>query len=312
MQKIQNISMIGMGALGVLYGNFFTEALGCDRLSFIADKERIAKYQKQGVYCNGKKCSFIFSDSDTPARPADLLIFAVKATSLSDAIQSAKKYVGKDTIILSLLNGITSEEVIGHTLGMEHMLYSVAQGMDAVKLGNRLTYSQLGQIYIGIPQDEPGKAPMLQAVLHLFDKVHLPYTQEADIRHRLWSKWMLNVGVNQAVMVSKGTYRTVQQEGQPREIMKAAMREVIALAEKENVNVTEEDLLAYVALVDSMNPDGMPSMRQDGVAGRHSEVELFSGTVIKKAKIYGVSVPVNTELYEQINKLEAEISASHA
>lgn len=46
-----------------------------------------------------------------------------------------RNQVGKDTVILSVLNGITSEAVIGNILGMEHMLYCVAQGMDAVKMG---------------------------------------------------------------------------------------------------------------------------------------------------------------------------------
>lgn len=306
MAGIQNISMIGLGALGVLYGDFFARALGREAVSFIADQKRIEKYQEQGIYCNGRKCDFQLIDENEKGEPAELFIFAVKATALSDAISASKNLIGPDTIILSILNGITSEEIIGNAFGQQHMLYCVAQGMDAVKLGNQLTYSHIGRLCIGIPEDEPEKLPMLQDVIDLFEKIKLPYTQEADIKHRLWSKWMLNVGVNQVVMVSEGTYRTIQQEGGPREIMKAAMREVIALAEKEQVCVTEEDLNSYVALMDTLNPDGMPSMRQDGIAKRPSEVELFSGAVIREAEKYGLEVPVNKELYDRIKKLEAE------
>lgn len=304
MTKIRTVSMIGMGALGVLYGNFFRKALGQDAVSFIADKERIAKYREQGVYCNGELCDFRFIESSASAEPSDLLIFAVKATSLSDAIDTAKNHVGSNTIILSLLNGITSEEIIADAFGRSHLLYCVAQGMDAVKLGNRLTYSHMGQLCIGITENEPEKLPMLQAAIDLFDTIHLPYTRESDIRHRLWSKWMLNVGVNQVVMVNQGTYKTIQQDGKPRETMKAAMREVIALAQKERVRITEDDLNDYVALVDTLNPDGMPSMRQDGVAGRYSEVELFAGTVIKMAEKHRLDVPVNKALYRAVKELE--------
>ena len=87
-------------------------------------------------------------------------------------------------------------------------------------------------------------------------------------------------------------------------MMKSALREVIKIAEKENVSVTEEDLKNYVALVDTLDPDGMPSMRQDGLTHRYSEVELFAGTVVKKAEKYNLEVPVNRELYEKVKKLE--------
>lgn len=302
--NIEHISIVGMGALGILYGDFFVKALGKEAVSFIADKERIYKYKNTDIFCNDKKCDFKIVDSNDSNEKADLLIFAVKSTALLDAINTAKNNVGKNTIILSVLNGITSEEIIGKAFGKEHMLYCVAQGMDAVKLENKLTYSHMGQLCIGIPDDEKEKLPMLETVINLFDKISLPFTKEDDIKHRLYSKWMLNVGVNQVVMVNEGNYGTVQIQGKPRDMMKEAMREVIKIAEKENVSVTVEDLENYVALIDTLAPEGMPSMRQDGLTHRSSEVELFAGTVIKKAEKYKLEVPVNKELYNRIKAME--------
>lgn len=302
--NIEHISIVGMGALGILYGDFFVKALGKEAVSFIADKERIYKYKNTDIFCNDKKCDFKIVDSNDSNEKADLLIFAVKSTALLDAINTAKNNVGKNTIILSVLNGITSEEIIGKAFGKEHMLYCVAQGMDAVKLENKLTYSHMGQLCIGIPDDEKEKLPMLETVINLFDKISLPFTKEDDIKHRLYSKWMLNVGVNQVVMVNEGNYGTVQIQGKPRDMMKEAMREVIKIAEKENVSVTVEDLENYVALIDTLAPEGMPSMRQDGLTHRSSEVELFAGTVIKKAEKYKLEVPINKELYNRIKAME--------
>ena len=50
----------------------------------------------------------------------------------------------------------------------------------------------------------------------------------------------------------------------------------------------------------------MPSMRQDGMARRPSEVELFAGTVIAMAEKHHLAVPVNRFLYQKIKKMEAE------
>ena len=117
---------------------------------------------------------------------------------------------------------------------------------------------------------------------------------------------MVNVGVNQVVMIYEGTYATVQQPGEARELMKAAMREVMMLAEKENVKITEKDMDEYLNLIDNMNPNGMPSMRQDGLAHRKSEVELFSGTVLALAKKHGISAPVNQKIYETVRLMESK------
>lgn len=304
--EIKKISIVGMGALGILFGDFFAQKLGKEAIEFVAESERIEKYKKHGVICNDRKCDFNVVDADKKGNVADLLIFAVKATALEDAINTARNKVGENTIIISLLNGISSEEIIGKEFGIEKLIYCVAQGMDAVKIKNRLSYSHIGQLCIGIMEGEEYKSNKLDALIKLFEKTGLPYTLESDIRHRMWCKFMLNVGVNQTVMIYEGTYGTVHQPGEAREMMKNAMREVIMLAEKEKVNVTEKDLEEYVKLIDTLNPNGMPSMRQDGLARRRSEVELFSGTVLKLAEKYGIQVPVNREMYDRILRMESE------
>ena len=307
MDRINRVSIVGMGAMGILYGDFFANALGREQVTFLADSDRARRYRNTPVYCTGRKMDFRIQDGAVPDSqgPAQLLLFAVKATALGDAISVAGNQVGKDTVILSVLNGITSEAVIGEALGMDHVLYCVSQGMDAVKLGNELTYSHMGQICIGIPEDQAYKEPMLLAVTDLFDETGFPYTREPDIIRRLWCKWMLNVGVNQTVMVTEGTYGTVQRPGKERQMMRDAMAEVVALADREHIQVTEEDLQGYVDLIDTLNPDGMPSMRQDGIARRQSEVEFFAGTVIRMAERHGLNVPVNRELYRRIKEMEA-------
>lgn len=304
---IESVSLIGMGALGILYGDILTEALGAQNVNFLADRNRVEKYRAGGVFCNGRKCTFTVKDCAEQSAPPDLLIFAVKGTALDSAIGTARGHVGKNTIIISLLNGISSEEIIAAAFGKEHLIYCIAQGMDALRTGNRLEYEHKGELRIGLPSELSANTPLLKDTAELFDRASLPYKIETDIMHRMWSKWMLNVGVNQVVMVTGGTFATVQKDGPAREMMKAAMREVVALSEKEKTGLTENDLKEYVALIDTLNPAGMPSMRQDGLAGRKTEVELFAGTVIRKALRYNIPVPVNRQLYDTVKKMEKEL-----
>lgn len=292
--------IVGMGALGILYGNRIAETLGKDAVTFLADEERVARYQKETFYCNGKVCDFQIT-----SRPeaADLVIFAVKGTALKEALELARDAVSEDTILLSVLNGISSEEMMAEYFDKGHIVHCIAQGMDAVKLGTELTYAHEGELRIGTP-DLADKIYVERAT-EMLKKAGIPYVVEEDILHRLWGKWMLNVGVNQVVMVEEGTYDTIQKPGNARERMIAAMKEVQMLSKLAGTGVTMADLENYVALVDTLNPDGMPSMRQDGLLKRPSEVDFFAGAVIEKAKQYGVEVPVNERLYKQVKAMEA-------
>lgn len=303
MKQIRQAGILGLGALGILFGHQLAKTLGEENVFVLGDQDRLARYQEMKITSNGEPCHFQFREQ---VGNIPLLIVAVKATALEEALETARASVGRDTIILSVINGISSEGIIGEALGHEHVISCVAQGMDAVKSGPALTFSKMGELCVGIPQDQPEKLPLLDAVTELFDRTAVPYTSEPDILRRMWCKWMLNVGLNQVVMAEKGNYRTVQEPGSARERMKAAMREVISLAQKEGIQVTEKDLEVYVDLTDTLSPEGMPSMRQDGLAGRPTEVELFSGTVLRMAEKWGLDTPVNRELYRQVKAMEKE------
>ncbi|MBU8906441.1 ketopantoate reductase family protein [Desertibacillus haloalkaliphilus] len=301
--EIKTVSIVGLGALGILFGQHLAKQLPRENVRIIADKKRIEKYEEKGVYCNGERCNFYYMTPEEVSEPADLIIFAVKDSGLKSAIAAVKNQVGENTIILSTLNGITSEAIIGETYGMEKILYCVAQGMDAVKVDNKLTYDHFGMLCFG-DREPGGKSKKVDAVSTFFDKLDLPYEVDTNMMKRLWGKFMLNVGVNQTVAVYEGNYGTIQKEGVARDTMIAAMREVISLSDREGVGLTEGDLDYWLMVLSKLSPEGKPSMAQDVEAKRYSEVELFSGTVLTLAKKYGMDTPVNKQLYDQIISIE--------
>lgn len=305
MKEIQKTAIIGMGALGLLYGDQITATLGQAAVSFIADKDRVQKYRDMNFTVNGEHRTFSIVDSET-ADAADFVIVAVKYNALPSALDTMKRCVGPDTTIISVMNGISSEQIIGERFGHEKVLYSIAQGMDAMKFGAALTYSQSGELRIGART--PDQKDRLDALMRFFDRAGVAYTAEEDIQRRLWGKFMLNVGVNQTCMAYETTYSGALTPGETYDTMTGAMREVIALARLEHVNLTEQDLDDYIALLKTLSPDGMPSMRQDALSGRPSEVEMFSGTVREMAKKHGLPTPVNDRLYHTIKEMEASYS----
>lgn len=306
MIEIKTVSIVGLGALGIMYGKHLIDRIGKNAVRIVADKERIERYKKEGIYCNGEKCDFQYIDTNEKCEPADLLIVAVKYSGLEGAIANAKNQVGKNTMIISLLNGITSENMIGNVYGFEKILYCVAQGMDAVKLDNQLTYVNLGLLSFGEANDE--KSEKVKALSAFFAKVNIPHEIPENMLHKLWSKLMLNTGVNQSAAVFETNYGGLQVKGKPRDTVVGAMREVIKVAEKEGINLNESEIGYWLEILDTLSPSGMPSMRQDTVSHRKTEVELFSGTIISLGKKHRIPTPINEFLYQTIKELEAAYS----
>ena len=303
---IESVAIIGRGAVGMLYGSIAEKNLGPGAVEFVMDDERFAWHAGETPLVNGEPLR-VRTLPASEAEPVDLVILATKATGLGQALDTMEGLVGPETRIVSLLNGVTSEERVAERFGWGRTVLSVAQGMDAVFVGGEMTYAHPGEIRFGAaPGTKPG---VVEEVADLYARAGIPHVVEADIRHRMWVKLMLNVGINQTCMAYGGTYGTASEPGsEQNRCFVAAMREALAVARAEGVDVTEEDLAQMARLVASLDPAGMPSMAQDRINRRPTEVEEFSGTIIRLAEKHGILVPTNRWLYQRIRELEAEFS----
>lgn len=301
---IKQVAIIGRGAVGLLYGSMIEKNIGANAIEFVMDDERYARRTGKVPIINGEPCT-IRTIPASAAEPVDLVILAVKATGLETALDTMEHLVDDNTCIISLLNGITSEERIAERFGWDHTVLSVAQGMDAVFIDGTLTFTHTGEIRFGAAEDTaPG---VVDDIADLFARAQITHVIEPDIRRRQWVKLMLNVGINQTCMAFGGTYGTAGVPGsEQNRCFIAAMREALAVAQAEGIDVTEADLTQMAKIITTLDPNGMPSMAQDRINHKPTEVEQFSGTVIRLAERHGILVPTNRWLYQRIRKIESE------
>ena len=298
MKTITTVDVIGLGALGTMYAYDFTEAMGKENVRVLADAARTEKYRREGVFFNGAPCDLEFCDASLEIRPAQLILYAVKYGALARAMDETAHLIGPDTVILSVLNGIRSEEDLASRFGPEKIVYCIARKMDAGKEGNKAVCKNHGELALGVRNG--GSEENLNAVVTLFRRIDFPYALPEDIWRDMWSKLLCNVGVNQTCSLLKGGYGLIQKPGPARDMMQAAMREVVAVANAEGVGLTEQDVIDWTATLDGLNPEGEPSMRQDSKAGRPTEVQLFAGTICSLGRKHAIPTPVNDIFLEKL------------
>ena len=301
--QINKIAFIGKGGVGLLYGSMIAQALGNDAVEYVMDDARFERHASDELTINGKPCA-LKSVRASEAMPADLVILTVKTTGLDQALKTMESVVGPDTLIASLCNGITSEQKIAEHFGWKHTVLGICQGMDAVFLNGKLIFSNTGEICFGAAA---GTDPATVAAIdELYARCGIAHTVEDGIAHRMWAKLMLNDGINQTGMVYGGTYGSATEQGsEQRRCFVSAMRETLAVANAEGIELAEADLTQMVHLIEGLDPAGMPSMAQDRIAQRKTEVEEFAGTICRLAAKHDIQTPQNEWLYQRIRDIEA-------
>ena len=302
MRAVERVAILGAGAMGAALASMFLEAGGV-ATTVVARGERRARLLRDGLVVNGKRYAVPVTHPDEVPAPADLILVAVKNHHIPEALPELQNLVGPETTILSVMNGLDSEEILGAAYGRDRVLYAVSAGLDAVRQGNRVTYSKRGTLYVGEATNLQisERVRRVQAALA---RAGIPYETPADMMRILWWKFMVNVGVNQASAVLRAPYGVFQTSPDARALAEALMGEVLVLAKAAGVNLKAEDAARWDTVLQTMSPQGKTSMLQDIEAGRKTEVEIFGGKVVALGEQYGIPTPVNEAVTHILRVLE--------
>lgn len=299
--SIDNILIAGAGALGALYSHKLIEK--GKNVFYLAEDERRERLEKNGIAVNGKnyqvKCA-----GDYNIFTADLVIVAVKYNHLDEIIPKIKKFIGKDTIIVSVLNGIDSEEIIRNNIFVGKMMRSVPLGMDALREGNKITYTVEGKLHF-YPFDTTANKKDAENLKELFDECLLACEISENIMEITWFKYMINTGVNQISAVLEADFGFMKKNKYAGDLMNSAMLEVIAIANAEGIPLdAKTSIEKWQKILLSLGDSGKTSMCQDIIAKRKTEVEAFAGRIMVLGEKHNIDVTVNKVLYNFLKAKE--------
>lgn len=304
MNPIRNIAIVGAGAMGAAYAAMFSDAVGF-KVSFVARGKRYERLKHRSMTVNERLYNTGVIHPDKVSTPADLVIAALKHHHLADAVADIAALAGPNTAILSVMNGLESEDMIGAVCGMDKLVYAIAVGIDAVHENRRFTYANPGKIVFG-PTADGNSGPDLERIREALDRAGIPNEVPPDIQRTLWWKFMVNVGTNQASAVLRAPYGVFQSSPDARDLMRSLMEEVVALAPQAGIDLGTGDIDAWEQILTALSPTGKTSMLQDVEAGRKTEVEIFAGRVVELGRKYNVPTPVNATVQRIIKVIENE------
>lgn len=299
---IESVLILGAGGLGAVYAQICHDAGVTAKI--VAKGERYDRLKDQGFYINDTHHCLPVIHADETDFTADLIIVATKYHHLEDALPDLKNFVADHTLFISLLNGLTSEDIIGDLYGHEKTLLAISMNLDALREGNRIYHTRPPLLIFGEP-DNTELSARVKRVQAFLEHVGIGYQTPQDMCRMMWWKFMINVGMNQSSAVTRATYGQYKTVPELRWLKESLMREVVAVAQAEHVNLTEEDVFSFYKTIDIIAEDGKTSMLQDIEAGRKTEVEMFGPVVMKLGEKHGIPTPINRSIVSIIRTIEA-------
>ena len=298
--NIKKAAILGAGAVGsyVIWG---LSNKDCIELGVVAKDERNKILKNKGITIKGFKYT---PNVWTPreAKDADLLIVCLKYGNLPDTLDDIEKIVGENTIVMSLMNGVDSEEIIGKRINPNNILHSFIKVASQKKEDG---YHFDPETTIGIILGElqpPFESERIKAINHLLANTGIHWRVTEFIQEEIWGKFRLNVCNNlpQAILgAGVGCYHDSEHMSF---IRKALRGEVESIAEAKGIDLSKIDDSSGRG--SAVKASARYSTLQDIDAGRHTEIDMFSGALVRMGKELGIPTPYNEYTYHMIKALE--------
>ena len=299
------IVIVGPGAMGCLVAAFLSKS---KHEIWILDKskKRAEIIAKNGIKLEGIsgnwKARVSATNNAKDIKSADLVIICTKSYDTKSAIKSAAEIVNDNTSVVTLQNGVGNVEIIADEIGEDNVIGGVSN-LGATLLGDgHIRHAGCGETIIGRID---GKIPVLMRdIREIFNKVGIKTRISRDIKSLIWSKLIINVGINALTAITRlNNGRLVEFVG-TREILKDAVTEAVKVAKRKRIKLIFDDPLSKVESVCEATATNVASMLQDVLKQKRTEIDFINGAIVRQGKSLGVKTPVNEILVYLVKTIE--------
>jgi len=138
----------------------------------------------------------------------------------------------------------------------------------------------------------------------LLKDADIPNQLSDDIQKAQWAKYVVNVVGNQLTYLLEFPYGQFRTNEYLDRMVDLVGNEVIAVANAHGVSIGQPEIDQLKKTMKIVDENGKTSMLQDREAKRYSEVDEFSGEIIRLGKQYGIATPYNELIYNMVKAIE--------
>ncbi len=301
---------MGAGAVGSFYGAMLARA--GQRVVMIGRRPHVEAIQRDGLKLDmAGQVETLRAEASAElaaVQGADLVLFCVKSTDTDTVASELAPLLEPHAVVLSLQNGVENAATIARHV-RQTVVPAVVYVATAMAGPGNVRHFGRGDLVIGALNADARHDAAVSAVLRdlvtLFGSADVKVTISNDVMAELWSKLMVNCAYNAISALAQAPYARLAAQPEVRDIQRAIVREVVALAQAEGIALQLEPSLQAMERIAIAMPAQLSSTAQDMARRKPSEIDHLNGFIARRGRELGVAVPINQTLTALVKLVEA-------
>jgi 2-dehydropantoate 2-reductase len=304
------ICIFGAGAIGGLLGVKLARS-GHD-ISFVARGAHLDALRRHGatLLTNGHKLTVQVACSDKPADlgQQDVVILATKATAASEAARAVSPLLGRDTAIVTAMNGVpfwyfhklpgkwadlrvASVDPDGAQwdgIGPDRAIGCVVYAAGEIEAPGVIRHISGKRFILG--EIDGTTTPRISRIAEVLTAAGFDAPVSGNIRAEIWGKLWGNLSFNPVSALTHATLDVLATDANSRPALRAMMEEAAEVARRLGINLP----MSVDTRIEMASKVGAhkTSMLQDLERGRPLEIDALLGAVVEMARLVGAATPM--------------------
>jgi 2-dehydropantoate 2-reductase len=297
------IAVIGAGGIGGYFGGRLAQA-GHDVI-FVARGEHLEAIRSTGLHIAGIDGGFTVA----PARATgdlgrvgevDAVLLGVKTWQIPDVLTALPSLLGPDTGVITTQNGVEAPGQVAAAIGEDHVLPGVAKIFANIEAPGRIRHFG-GPANITFGEWDNRRSARVQG---LADALGDAGIIASDIWVELWFKLLFVVPFGTLGAATGANLGALRTHAGTRRLLETAMAEIHALAAAAGIALPDNSVEIAMGFIDGQPAAGNTSLQRDIQAGRPSELDAWTGAVVRLGRRHGVPTPVHDTIYQILSLRE--------
>ncbi|PQZ59328.1 2-dehydropantoate 2-reductase [Bacillus sp. MYb209] len=295
------ILVLGAGGVGGFFGGRLAEK-GED-VTFLVRSGRKQQIEEKGLVIRSINGDFSFQPKlitkEDITAPFDVILFSTKAYHLNKAITDLKPFVGENTVIIPLLNGIAhlsllqnefgEEKVIGGLCFIETTLNSEGDVVQT-SVANRLIFGETK------PQD----SERMQRISKIFAGTKASFVLSENIMQDMWHKYLFITVMSGVTTLMRAPIGPIRESEGGRDFIRNLFEESVQIMRALGAPVKENIVEEHMKTIDKISYDMKSSMQRDMEKGSFIEGKHLQGYLLELAKQLHIDTPLLEVVYQNL------------
>lgn len=306
------IAIFGTGGAGGYFGAHLAQA--GENVVFIARGEHLRAIREKGLRLEKAGDEIFVADAQATENPAqagavDAVLVGVKAWQVTDAAQAMRPMLTPQTFVVPLQNGVEAAAQLATVLGANHVLGGLCGTISWIAApGHIRSIGTTHFIKFGELDNQPSERT--ERLRKAFERAGVKVEVPSNIEAALWEKFLFGAPYGGVGAVTRAPVGVIRSLPETRRMLEQGMQEILEVAGAQHLSLAAGIVERSMTLLDSLDPSSTTSLQRDLMAGKPSELDAWSGAVVRRGQKAGVSTPLHEFIYYSL--LPSELRARAA